>query len=109
MAEHVVFLLDNDKDFLNLYSKLLQSKGCQVLQPTIFFCCLNMPKRFCRNGYLLMKILLPNTKKSWSKSLIKASPSTTHILPLWANAAAKPLPIQTKVLNLFTNQRFWKR
>ena len=30
MAERVIFILDNDKDFLELYSKLLQSKGCQV-------------------------------------------------------------------------------
>ncbi len=30
MKNNVVFLLDNDKDFLELYSKLLQSKGCQV-------------------------------------------------------------------------------
>lgn len=30
MTDHVVFFLDNDKDFLELYSRLLQSKGCQV-------------------------------------------------------------------------------
>lgn len=30
MTDHVVFLLDNDKDFLELYTRLLQSKGCQV-------------------------------------------------------------------------------
>ncbi len=30
MASKVVFLLDNDKDFLALYSGLLQNKGCQV-------------------------------------------------------------------------------
>lgn len=30
MNERVIFMLDNDKDFLELYSKLLQSKGCQV-------------------------------------------------------------------------------
>ena len=30
MKNNVVFLLDNDKDFLELYSKLLQSRGCKV-------------------------------------------------------------------------------
>ena len=30
MKTNVIFLLDNDKDFLELYSKLLQNKGCQV-------------------------------------------------------------------------------
>lgn len=30
MNDRVIFMLDNDKDFLELYSKLLQSKGCQV-------------------------------------------------------------------------------
>ena len=30
MNNNVIFLLDNDKDFLELYSKLLKNKGCQV-------------------------------------------------------------------------------
>ena len=44
MAEHVVFLLDNDKDFLNLYSKLLQSKGCQVFATDNLFLLLKYAK-----------------------------------------------------------------
>ena len=44
MAEHVIFLLDQDKDFLNLYSKLLQSKGCQVFATDNLFLLLKYAK-----------------------------------------------------------------
>lgn len=44
MSNKVVFMLDNDKDFTNLYGRLLQSKGWQVFATDNIFLLLNYAK-----------------------------------------------------------------
>lgn len=44
MSNKVVFMLDNDKDFTNLYGRLLQTKGWQVFATDNIFLLINYAK-----------------------------------------------------------------
>ena len=44
MSNKVVFILDNDKDFTNLYGRLLQTKGWQVFATDNIFLLINYAK-----------------------------------------------------------------
>lgn len=74
MAEHVVFLLDNDKDFLNLYSKLLQSKGCQVFATDNLFLLLKYAKTVLPEWIFIDENFAPEHEKELVKIIDKSLP-----------------------------------
>lgn len=87
MNKHVVFMLDNDKDFLDLHSKLLQTKGYQVFATDNLFLLLKyantalpqwifIDEEFTlRHEQELLKIIIKNVHEANTKIAIMSSNS----------------------------------
>lgn len=75
VANKVVFLLDNDKDFLTLYSRLLQSKGCRVFATDNLFLLLKYAKTVLPEWIFIDEDFVPRHEKELVRIIDKNLPS----------------------------------
>ena len=79
MSNKVVFMLDNDKDFTNLYGRLLQSKGWQVFATDNIFLLLNYAKTAKPRWIFIDEDFANHQEKNIAKIINHALPfNATH-------------------------------
>ena len=79
MSNKVIFMLDNDKDFTNLYSKFLQSKGWQVFATDNIFLLLNYAKTAKPRWVFIDEDFANHQEKNIAKIINNALPfNATH-------------------------------
>ncbi len=77
MKNNVVFLLDNDKDFLELYSKLLQSRGCQVFATDNLFLMIKYAQTALPEWIFIDESFIKSRKNDIIKIINKKMPKDT--------------------------------
>ena len=89
MNKHVIFMLDNDKDFLNLYSKLLQSKGCQVFATDNLFLLLKYADTALPQWIFVDEKFALRHERELFKIILKNIPETNPKIAIMSNRLKK--------------------
>ncbi len=98
MNSHVVFILDNDKDFLDLYSKLLQKKGFQVFATDNLFLLLKYAQSAMPEWVFIDEYFAHDHEKEIVKIINKGLPFKRAHFAIMSNQNTKKNPLHDEQL-----------